>query len=177
MIVFGKTIVIRPLSSEDKHDYCLALSDFRVSGTLRGEIPGRDGLTLFSECSQSELYLKFDQTLHRKIDGKLCIFAVALASTGEFIGSVGSYAIDEELMGLSYWLSADYHGSGLGTETLKTYCSPALKHFQKKTIIANVAHDNPASNAAVQKAGFKLSHQAKDAGFGTTDGRDLFEWP
>ena len=108
MILYGKSIAIRPLCTEDKHDYCLVLSDPCVSQTLRGEVPGRDGLTILSECSQEELKLKFDQTLQRKIEGKMCFFAVKLTSTGRFIGSVGSYPINKDHLGLSYWLSAEY---------------------------------------------------------------------
>jgi len=176
MILSDESITIRRLRIEDKCDYCLVLSDPRVSNTLRGVVPGRDGITLLSKCTQAELGLKFDSTLQRTIDGKHCFFAVIVVSTGRFIGLVGSYPIDRERMGLSYWISSEHQGCGLGTKIFKMYCSPALKFFNRKIIIANVARDNPASAAVVQKAGFVPSNRTSDTGFDITCDRELFEW-
>jgi len=124
MILSGESITIRPLRSKDKCDYCLVLSDPRVSNTLRVDVPGRDGITLLSKCTEAELGLKFDSTLQRNIDGKHCFFAVILISTGRFIVLVGSYSIDKERIGLSYWISSEHQGRGLGTEILKITAVP-----------------------------------------------------
>ena len=55
------------------------------------------------------------------------------------------------------------------------YCQPALQHFGRAYIIANVARDNPASKAAAMKAGFVPSRFNDDPGFGTVEGRELLE--
>lgn len=169
-------IIIRDLHDSDADAYVDILSDPRVSGTLRGEIYPGGPQRLLSDCSRPELRLKFRHTREKSISGKPCYFAVTQSHTGRFIGSAGSYQIDEENIGLSYWIEAGLQGQGVGSRILALYCPAALKHFRRKRVVANIARDNPASRRAVIKAGFIPSRIRNDPGFGTTYGRDLFEF-
>lgn len=169
-------IVIRNIRSTDKQRYCEILSDARVSGTLRGKINPDGEMKLLSDCTADELQQKFELAVKRSVDGKPSIYVVDLYKTMELIGSIGSYEIDSDRIGLTYWLAASFQGKGIGPKMLKLYCDPALQHFQKRWIIANIARDNPASASAVRKAGFVSSPEREDAGFDLIDGRELLEY-
>ncbi len=169
------TIIIRDLEETDRDAYVDILSDPRVSGSLRGTVRPGGPQVLLSDCSRSELHLKFGHTRVKTISGKPCHFAVALGSTGGFIGSAGSYPIEGQSIGLSYWIEAGLHGQGIGSRILRLYCPAALKYFTRERIIANIARDNPASRRAVINAGFTPSRIRNDPGFGSIQGRELFE--
>ena len=169
-------IVIRKIRSSDKQRYCQILSDARVSGTLRGKISPDGETKLLSDCTVDELHQKFELAVKRSVDGKPSIYTVDFKKTSELIGSIGSYEIDSDRIGLTYWLAASFHGKGIGSKMLKLYCDPALQYFQKRRIIANIAYDNPASASAVRKAGFVSSPDCRDVGFDLIDGRKLLEY-
>ena len=168
-------IVIRNLRPADEDAYVAVLSDPLVSGTLRGAVRPGGPLRLLSTCSEAELREKFAQSLARRVSGKPCLFAIDDVETARFVGSIGSYPIDGSRLGLSYWLASRLHGRGLGSRVLTLYCQPALQHFGKACIIANIARDNPASKAAALRAGFVPSRFDNDPGFGAVEGRELLE--
>lgn len=170
----GKT-TIRDLHPVDEDDYIEVLSDPLVSSTLRGEIRPGGSLKLLSTCSEAELREKFRHTLARRISGKPCFFAIEDFETARFIGSIGSYPIDDIRLGLSYWIASHLHGRGIGSSVLNLYCLPALKHFGRAYIVANIALDNPASKIAALKAGFVSSRFKDDPGFEAIEGRELLE--
>ncbi|WP_282610515.1 GNAT family N-acetyltransferase [Pelagibius sp. Alg239-R121] len=175
MHLIGETVCIRDLRAKDESAFCDILADHRVSGTLRGSVRLGGPLRLLCELSPSERVEKFHNSRRLCIDGQSSAFAVEDCTSGAFIGSIGSYDIDRKRLGLSYWIASSFHGRGIGTALLKLYGRPALKRFGRRYLIANVALDNPASAAAVRKAGFQPSRFADDPGFGLTDGRQLFE--
>ena len=168
-------VAIRNLHPWDEDDYVAVLSDPLVSGTLRGALRPGGPVRLLSTCSKAELHAKFAHTRARRVSGKPCFFAIEHVETARFVGSIGSYPIDRSRLGLSYWLASRLHGSGLGSSLLMLYCRPALKHFGKAHIIANIARDNPASRAAALKAGFVPSRFEDDPGFDAIEGRELLE--
>lgn len=169
-------IAIRRLEPFDEEVYCAVLSDPQVSGTLRGQVGPGGRLKLLSTCTPHELRDKFRFTLDREISGKPCYFAIERCDGGAFLGSIGSYPIDGERLGLSYWIAADHQGRGIGSRALRLYCPAALAYFGRRVVIANVALDNPASKFAVIKAGFEPSRYLDDPGFGEIQGRELFEF-
>lgn len=172
----NELVRIRSLRAEDEDTYCEILADLRVSSTLRGSITPDGPLKLLCDLTAAERVEKFRNTLRIRIDGKLCHFAAEDRQSGQLIGSIGSYDIDRNRLGLSYWIASPFHGRGFGSALLGLYCRPALVYFGRYCIIANVALDNPASAAAVQKAGFKASRFSDDPGFGLNRGRQLFEF-
>ena len=169
-------IAIRPLQPFDEEVYCAVLSDPQVSGTLRGQAEPRGKLRLLSTFTPRELRDKFRSTLAREISGKPCYFAIERSDGEQFLGSIGSYPIDKERLGLSYWIAADHQGRGIGSRALALYCPAALEYFSRRVLVANIALDNPASRYAVIKAGFEPSRYLDDPGFGEIQGRELFEF-
>ncbi len=169
-------IAIRPLQSFDEEVYCAVLSDPQVSGTLRGQVRPDGKLKLLSTCTPCELRDKFRYTLALEISGKPCYFAIERCDGEEFLGSIGSYPIDRERLGLSYWIAGQHQGRGIGSRALTLYCPAALEYFGRRFVIANIALDNPASRFAVIKAGFAPSRYLDDPGFGEVQGRELFEY-
>lgn len=166
---------IRDLCAEDEAAYCAILSDPRVSGSLRGSVRPGGTPRLLSGLTKEELSEKFQNARVLQIAGKSCCFAVEEIRSGRFIGLIGSYDIDRERLGLTYWIAAGYQGRGIGTVLLELYCRPALRRFGRRYLIANIARDNPASAAAIRKAGFLPSRFSDDPGFGLTEQRQLFE--
>jgi len=169
-------IAIRRLQPFDEEVYCTVLSDPQVSGTLRGQVRPDGKLKLLSACTPQELRDKFRFTLALEISGKPCYFAIERCDAGEFLGSIGSYPIDRERLGLSYWIAGHHQGRGIGSRALRLYCPAALAYFGRRVVIANIALDNPASRFAVIKAGFEPSRYLDDPGFGEVHGRELFEF-
>lgn len=169
-------IAIRQLRPSDEPAYCEVLSDPEVSGTLRGQVGPQGKLKLLSTCTPQEFSDKFRYTLGLEISGRPCYFAIEECGSARFVGSIGSYPIDDERLGLSYWIDARHHGRGIGSRALKLYCPAALRHFGRRFVIANVALDNPASKAAAVKAGFEPSRFIDDPGFGQVLGRELLEF-
>ncbi len=166
---------VRDLALEDEETYCAILADPRVSGSLRGSVRPGGPLRLLSGLTAAERSEKFHHTLALRVAGKPGCFAVEDLRREDFIGVVGSYDIDRERLGLTYWIAAAQQGRGIGTALLELYCRPALRHFGRRYLIANVARDNPASAAAVRKAGFQPSRFDDDPGFGLIEARQLFE--
>lgn len=173
MLARNDTLTIRLLTLGDQTAFCEILSDRRVSGSLRGRLGGSDRLRLFSEFSATERIEKFRTNHSAKIVGKPCYFALTTPS-GPFIGSIGSYAIDRECIGLSYWLAASHQGRGIGTEALRLYVPFALRFFDRRFVLANVAANNPASTRALQKAGFKRETERHDHAFAVPGERSVW---
>ncbi len=117
----------------------------------------------------------FEDRRQIRIAGSLARLAIIFRKSDCFIGAIGSYAIDEQRIGLTYWISGDYQRRGLGSEALRAYCLPALNAFGAQFIVANIARQNTASLAAVRAVGFLPSRFSDDPGFGTVDGRILLE--
>ena len=166
---------IRPLHHDDRSGFCTILSDPLVSSTLRTRLPGSNRLQLIAALGKAKLITLFERNLSERINGVQSRFAVTLKDNGRFIGSIGSYSIDGQRIGLSYWISSACHGEGLGSEALRGYCLPALRVFGARYILANVAGDNPASIKAAWRAGFRPSRFTDDPGFGAVEGRVLLE--
>ena len=166
MRIATSRLYIRPLRDSDRRDYCRTLADPRVFASLKLPVSpdDHDALSKMFDDRQNECIAEVPSRL-----------AISLQKTGSFIGSIGSYPIDQERVGLSIWLGSRYHGQGIGTEALRGYCLPALETFGKKYIFANIASTNKASLALVRAAGFSLSHFKCDPGFGTVVGRVLLD--
>lgn len=176
MRISDQTITIRCLEPSDGEAYCDILSDDAVSGTLLGEVRPGSGIRPLSEWSRSELEERFQYSLVRGIDGKPSLFGVEQNGTQDFIGSIGCYEAEPGTLGLSYWLSASMHGKGLGTRMLRLFCPEALKFFKRGRLVADVAVENPASIAALRKAGFEERSVTTDRRPGVYGRRCLLEW-
>ena len=157
---------MRPLRVSDRASYCNVLADPKVSGSLKLPV---------SPSSRAELSRMFEERRVECISGVSSRLAITLKRNGLFIGSIGSYPIDQERIGLSIWLSSEYHGQGFGTEALRGYCLPALESHGVQFIFANIASSNMASLSVARASGFSISKFVNDPGFGTVEGRVLLD--
>lgn len=55
---------------------------------------------------------------------------------------------------LSFWLSPDYAGQGLGTEVVRRVCEFAFQELKMRKIFAGIFADNLASARLLEKVGF-----------------------
>jgi RimJ/RimL family protein N-acetyltransferase len=147
-------LVIRPLAPGDEASYCRLASEGPVAARMVGAFGPNGELRFVDTLTAAEKSAMFREHLAERIDGAVSRYAILLRDDGELIGAIGSYRIDAERIGLSYWIAVGCHGKGYGTEALRAYCHPALRLFRRRLKLANVETDNPASLSALRKAGF-----------------------
>lgn len=82
-------------------------------------------------------------------------WAITLRETGVLIGRVDLLRLDEQTgtCSFAYMLGADYWNNGYGTEVLRAVFSFAFTQLDVTAIEADHMADNPASGAAMRKAG------------------------
>jgi len=150
----SRRLTIRPLAPGDEAGYCRLVSEPAVAARIVGAFGPNGELRFISTLDADEKSAMFKQRQVEMIGSVPSRYAIVLRGGDEFIGSIGSYAIDEDRIGLSYWLGTAHHGKGFGTEALRAYCAPALRRFGRRFMLANVELDNAASLSALCKAGF-----------------------
>ena len=166
MHLVTQRLTIRPLRPADEADFCAELSDPALATRLVASA-GADGqMRLICDLDRAEMARMFAARLAERIAGAVSRYAITRRDSERLVGSTGSYAIDDETVGLSYWVASHQQGQGYGTEALRAYCHPALQLFGRRVMLANVALDNAASLRVVEKAGFRVSATAAPGGPG-----------
>jgi RimJ/RimL family protein N-acetyltransferase len=95
-------------------------------------------------------------------------FNYAIATETELIGGIGVkfkedvYRFSWEL---GYWLGEPFWGKGIMTEAVKEFTRYLFKHYNIRSITANVFEGNKASMKILTKAGFKLDGVIRKAVF------------
>lgn len=157
MHLVTERLIIRPLRPEDECDYCRLLAEPALAARLVGSA-GADGRPrLIAELDDTEIAHLFAERLTERIADAVSRYAITLRDDDHLIGSIGCYAIDAEAVGLSYWIAVRWQGCGYGTEAPRAFIEPALGLYGRRTMLANVAADNPASLRAAEKAGFRAA--------------------
>lgn len=78
--------------------------------------------------------------------------------TGLPIGSVGcSFYADMEIVGITYFIGADYRNEGYASEAVKAYVCYFFKHYDENEIIATIREENTPSWKVAESAGFSLA--------------------
>ncbi len=82
-------------------------------------------------------------------------WGIALKETDSLIGTIALLGFDEaeECCSFAYMLGKDFWGKGCGTEALKAVFRFAFQEMQVSQIKADHFEENPASGAAMAKAG------------------------
>ena len=171
MRLTSPNLEIRPLAPGDVSAFCRLLSDPSVGGRLVGAFGPNGAIRFVSTLDAAEKSAMFRERQAETIAGAPSRYAIGLRGGGDLIGSIGSYAIDEERIGLSYWIAAEHQGKGFGTEALRSYCGPALRLFRRQLMLANVETDNAASIRTLQKAGFEAFDRSASPGVKVPAGR------
>src|SRR3546814_1680799 len=100
--------------------------------------------------------------------------AITFRAGGAFLGSIGVYPVDMTRVGLTYWIDADCHGRGLGTEALKAFSPVALTAYGVRAIQENVAVENLPSIRALERASYVRLGASSDGPASGADRRVLF---
>lgn len=90
----------------------------------------------------------------------------AIEVGGEFAGGAGIEPLHGERTGvalLGYWLGRRYWGRGIATDATRTLADYALRSRGLRRLQASVFAPNRASARVLEKAGFTLEAQMRDA--------------
>lgn len=103
----------------------------------------------------SESAASIQKALNRYAAGRCYRWAIALKEEDTLFGIIELLRFDEEVESCSfaYMLGQDYWGKGYGTETLKAALAFAFEKMQVREVVADHFSANPASGAAMRKAG------------------------
>lgn len=103
----------------------------------------------------SESVASIQKALNRYAAGRCYRWGIALREEDSLIGVIELLRFDEETESCSfaYMLGQDYWGKGYGTEALKATLGFAFEKMQVKEVVADHFSANPASGAAMRKAG------------------------
>ncbi len=102
-----------------------------------------------------------EAVLRRRIaefdSGRGCHWAIALKETDALIGAISLLGFQEEerSCGFAYMLGREFWGRGYGTEALRAVFRFAFEELEAAVIRADHFAENPASGAAMRKAGMK----------------------
>ena len=95
-----------------------------------------------------------EQQQNEFIAGRGLTFAILLAASATFIGSIGMEIQTEHRHArLSYWLGLPYWNQGYATEAAKAVLAHGFTLLNLHRIYAPHFHTNPASGRVLQKAG------------------------
>ena len=83
----------------------------------------------------------------------------------QIIGGIGLHKVNEfQATGeVGYWLGADYHRKGYGSEALEALLSFAFNQLDLRRLEACVFVGNPSSGKLLEKYGFKLEGLKREA--------------
>ena len=103
----------------------------------------------------SQSVASVQKALDRYAAGRCYRWAIALPEDDSLIGIIELLRFDEEAESCSfaYMLGQDYWGQGYGTEALRAALDFAFRKMQVREVTADHFSANPASGAAMKKAG------------------------
>lgn len=96
-----------------------------------------------------------DKAFHRYETGEAIRFCIALKETDELIGTIDllRFQWEEKSCSFAYMLGESFWGKGYGTEALLAALGYAFEVLDMESVTADHFADNPASGAAMAKAG------------------------
>ena len=110
------------------------MSEASIATRMVGAFGPNGELRFIASLDDAEKAAMFRERQADRIEGIPSRYAVVLRDGESFIGSIGSYEVDEGRIGLSYWIGTPYHGSGFATEALCAYCGPALRLLPARSL-------------------------------------------
>ena len=107
----------------------------------------------------------------------ICAFSVLVAEDGSVLGRFNLVGIEDHTAELGYRVAQHVAGRGVATATVRELCRLAAAQHGLRTLQAATAHQNPASQKVLTKAGFVPAGPADPAHLGGKPGtwyrRDL----
>lgn len=123
---------------------------------------------------------RFQALLAEQADG-VCAFYVLVDEDGSVIGRFNLFDLDDGSADVGYRVAQRAAGRGVATAALGELCRLAVERHGLRTLRAAVAHQNPASQRVLAKAGFAPVGPAGPADLGGKQGswyqRDLVSAP
>ena len=99
-------------------------------------------------------------------------FAIAVAD--QAVGGIGftlQHDVEYRSAEIGYWVSEEYWGRGLATESLKVVTDYAFENFELCRLFAHVFEWNPRSARVLEKAGYQFEGRMKKSV--TKDGKTI----
>src|SRR3546814_626894 len=143
-------LTMRPLRDADCGPFCRILADPRVHRPL---------LLSRGPRNREQFSAMFRERKNERMGNHPARLAITFRAGGAFLGSIGVYPVDMTRVGLTYWIDADCHGRGLGTEALKAFSPVALTAYGVRAIQANVAVENLPSIRALERESYVRSEE------------------
>lgn len=142
-----KRLIIKSTKKEDT-DFCLDIWLDDEMGKYLSD-PPRD--------KAGEAYLKWKETVE-DYDG--CYYFIAVSKdTGDYIGTCSAVPSDDKIhWDLGYAIHKKYWRQGYATEMIKALIDFSYEKGGRK-ITADVAQQNPGSNAVLRKLGFYVERE------------------
>ena len=114
--------------------------------------------------SQVDTVETVENVLHRYESGRCYRWAIALKEDDSIIGIIELLRFDEEAdtCSFAYMIGDDFWGRGYGTQALKAALGFGFEQMELVAVEADHMAANPASGAAMRKAG--MTHVRTDAG-------------
>lgn len=118
----------------------------------------------FDKPSDEEIQARFDERLPIWSKGSeewLCL-VISLKQSGEAVGVTG-FKVSGGCAEVGYLLLPEFHGCGIGTESLQGLIEWAERDLDLNKFSAIVTKGNRGSERVLEKCGFVLSKVEKDA--------------
>lgn len=146
--------ILRELENRDARELFKILSDDKVMYYY-----GSDPLVTVYEAKNVISYFKEQFT-----QGKAIRWAIADAQTNQLIGTIGfhNWLSQYHRAEIGFEVSQDYWQRGVASEAARAVLTYGFEEFALHRISALVAPENLASNALVQKLGFKAEGLLED---------------
>jgi [ribosomal protein S5]-alanine N-acetyltransferase len=93
-------------------------------------------------------------------------YHVLVAEDGSVLGRFNLVFAGDDTAVLGYRVAQDVAGRGVATATVRELCLMAARRYGLRTLRAAAAHENPASQRVLVKAGFVSVGQADPADLG-----------
>lgn len=159
MEILGERIWLRPLNLSDS-ERLVSLINASASN-LREFMPWMQGKITHKEE---------DEFLHRAVQemnlNQAFHFGIALKSSKELIGVIGTHPIDwlNESASIGYWIATEFSSRGYTTEAAALILEGLFMELNLHRVSVSAATDNVASIRVIEKIGFRFEGVQKLAG-------------
>ncbi|MGF1771200.1 GNAT family N-acetyltransferase [Vibrio wakamikoensis] len=118
----------------------------------------------FDKPSDEDIQARFDERLPTwcKCSEEWLCLVVSLKHTGEAVGVTG-FKVSNGYAEVGYLLLPEFHGCGIGTESLEGLVKWAERDLDLNRFSAIVTKGNRGSERVLEKCGFVLTKVEKDA--------------
>jgi aminoglycoside 6'-N-acetyltransferase len=166
--VHGERVTLRRFKLADAVPFAAYRSDPEVARYQSWEAP--------YPLAQGERLIRNMLRQHPDTPGQWFQFAVTLRATGELIGDCGTKpdAEDPRQAEIGYTIASQHHGSGLGTDTVRTLLGYLFEARGKHRVIASCDPRNTSSVRLLERVGMRREgHLRESAWFNGAWGDDL----